>query len=516
MPVFSPVLRRVAASCHTVAGRPEWLAFMPALTLAAFWLGGEAALVATALGVPALLALRSGLGGKASGEAQAVQRDAATGLALRPELEAFLDRHLAGSGDGAGAPGCIVLVLDGADALARRHGNAAFTALLVQTAQRVSGAVRHADLVARLDGACFAVGLAPFLRCDLETVLQVAARVQAAAEAEVAAGAVRIHPTASVGFCLALDPAERRGAALVDAAETAMDAARACGPGTIRAHTEEMRRLRSDSIALRNELAAALNSGEICAHFQPQLSTDTGEITGFEALVRWNHPRRGLLEPAAFLDALIATGLSERLGEVMLYHALGALRRWDIAGHRIAGVGVNFSAAELRQPSLPDRIAWELDRFDLAPDRLVVEILESVAGEDADNRLLENVARLGRMGCRIDLDDFGTGHASIANIRRFAAGRLKIDRSLVTGLHRDRERQDMVAAILSLSEQLGLETLAEGVECAGEHALLAQLGCDHVQGYAIARPMAVEATLGWIERHKAGLGSGPAPQHGVV
>jgi len=512
MSAFRPDLRRVFASVRAVAQRPEWLAFLPALTLAAFWVGGEAALVATALGVPATLAIWAGMAGSAAGDAGRWPRDPATGLAQRAELEAFLDGHLTRVSEGAGVPACIVIGVDGADALARRHGHAAFTELLAQTAQRVSATVRHSDLVVRLDGACFAVGLAPFLRSDMETVLQVAARVQAAVEAEIAAGPVRIHPTASVGFCLAGRSDAQRAPALVEAAEAAMDTARACGPGTIRAHTEETRRQRSDQGALRNELAAALNSGQIHAHFQPQVSTDTGEITGFEALVRWQHPQRGLLAPAAFLDALISTGLSERLGELMLYHALGALRRWDMAGHRIPCVGVNFSAEELRQSSLPDRVAWELDRFDIAPERLIVEILETVAGGDADSRLVDNVARLGRLGCRIDLDDFGTGHASIANIRRFGAGRIKIDRSLVTGLHKDRERQDMVAAILSMSEQLGLETLAEGIECAEEHALLAQLGCDHVQGYGIARPMPVEATLAWIERHKAGLGAALSQQ----
>jgi EAL domain-containing protein (putative c-di-GMP-specific phosphodiesterase class I) len=187
----------------------------------------------------------------------------------------------------------------------------------------------------------------------------------------------------------------------------------------------------------------------------------------------------------------------------MLYHALGSLQAWERAGHRIASIGVNFSAEELRNPRLPDRIAWELERFGLTADRLGIEVLETVVAGTPDDVVVQNVSRLAELGCRIDLDDFGTGHASIANIRRFAVSRIKIDRSFVSGLANDRDQQRIVAAILSMAERLGLDTIAEGVETPEEYSMLAQLGCAHLQGYGIARPMAAEDTLPWIERHKA-------------
>ena len=144
----------------------------------------------------------------------------------------------------------------------------------------------------------------------------------------------------------------------------------------------------------------------------------------------------------------------------------------------------------------------ELDRFDLSPDRLTVEVLEDVAADLSNEVAIRNVRALSELGCGIDLDDFGTGHASITNIRRFAVRRLKIDRSFVTRVDVDMEQQRYVAAVLSMAEQLGLETLAEGVETAGEHAMLAQLGCAHVQGFGVARPMPFEDTIDWVCRYR--------------
>jgi diguanylate cyclase (GGDEF)-like protein len=480
--------------------RPEVMALLPIAPVLAFWLGGESALIAAAFGLPAAVALMLAL---APARAARIERDGTTGLVLRDTLVVELGAALRERAKTGLEPACVVIAIDDADMLARRQGHGAFNSILRETATRIAGAVRHADLVARLDGACFAVGLAPAQRADLETVLQIASRIQSAVEDNVVLDEAEVQISVSVGFCTADRCAGDDGATLLSAAEAAMEDASHNGPGAIRAFTSELSERRADQSALRTDLAPALNNGEMRPYFQPQISTDTGDITGFEVLVRWQHPDRGLLTPDAFLPLLQAAGLTERLGERMLYHALGSLRTWEHAGHRIASISVNFSAEELRNPRLPDRIAWELDRFGLTPDRLGVEVLETVVAGAADDVIVQNVARLAALGCRIELDDFGTGHASIANIRRFAVSRIKIDRSFVSGLATDREQQRIVAAILSMAERLGLETIAEGVESGEEHALLAQLGCAHVQGYGIARPMPEDETLAWIERYKA-------------
>ena len=171
--------------------------------------------------------------------------------------------------------------------------------------------------------------------------------------------------------------------------------------------------------------------------------------------------------------------------------------------------GVNFSGAELRNAKLVDKIRWELDRFDLTAERLSVEILETVVTDTADDTVTRNIKSLTSLGCFIDLDDFGTGNASIAAIRRFGVSRIKIDRSLVKKADRDSEQQRMISAVLTMAERLGVETLAEGVETAGEHALLAQLGCHHVQGFGVGRPMPFEKILDWVRAHDASLHDAP-------
>ncbi len=493
--------RRQIVKVLAFARRPELLAFLPAVTLAAFWMGGEEALVLTALCVPIVYALAGVLGASPAGEMVLPGVDPVTGLPLRDAAIERLDSALAADPLQGGGTACLALLLDDADTLARHHGHAGFAEILRQTGARITGALRRQDIVCRLDGAAFAVALGPLQRADLETVLQTAARVQEAVEVAISLDATTVHVTASLGFCLAGRAPEPGGAALLEAAMAAMDDANYNGPGAIRAYTTELNRRRTDLAELRRDLGPALDAGEVQAFFQPQLSTDTGAITGFETLVRWVHPERGVLAPSEFLPGILASGLSDRLGEVMLTGALRALRTWERDGHRIPSVGVNFSAEELRNPRLPDKIQWELDRFSLSPDRLTVEIREAVMREGADEVIVQGIARIAGMGCRIDLDEFGVGPASVVNIRRFSVGRIKIGRAFVASIHEDRAQQRTVAAILSLTEQLGLDSLAVGVETTGEHAMLAQLGCGHVQGFAIARPMPAEDAGAWIAAH---------------
>ncbi|MDP2086002.1 MAG: bifunctional diguanylate cyclase/phosphodiesterase [Gemmobacter sp.] len=469
----------------------------PLLSLSAYWLGGERALVAVVLAL-SLLALA----------AASVRRlpdpagDPADPGMRRLFLAELDDALLRAEAEGMGT-GCIVLQFDDAATLLDRHGRAVQTEVIRRIGERLIDALRRGDRVLRLEGGGFAVALAPARRLDLETMVQLAARLQAVASEPVPSGGVRYLVTCSVGFCLGSRMKGRGGAALLDAAQVAADEALRHGPGALRAFAPEMARKHADRDARRAELEVALDSGQICAWFQPQVSADSGEVTGFEALARWNHPERGLIQPAEFLPSIAEAGLSERLSEVMLFNALVALTRWDRAGFKVPGVGVNFSNDELRNPRLADKLKWELDRFDLTPDRLSVEVLETVMATDDQDVIARNISALARLGCRIDLDDFGTGHTSITNIRRFAVHRLKIDRSFVSRVDQDREQQRIVAAILSMAERLGLDTLAEGVETRAELAILAQLGCGHVQGYGIGRPMPFEASSDWLAAHRA-------------
>ena len=469
----------------------------PLLSVPGYWLGGEPGLVVVA--VAASLAALA---------ATALHRPAPAAVdpadpSGRRQFLADIDQAMRQSETDGTATGCIVLQFDNAAKLLDRHGRALQTEVIRRTCDRLVGALQPGDRVMRLEGGGVAVSLAPARWRDLESLVQLSARLQGVVAEPMAIGRARYRITCSVGFCEGARMLGRGAAALLDAAQIAADEALRLGPGALRAYSPDMARKRADRDARRAELEIALDTGQIVAWFQPQVSADTGEVAGFEALARWQHPDRGLIPPGDFLSHITEAGLSERLSEVMLFHAMVALSRWDKAGYRVPCIGVNFCSDELRNPHLADKLTWELDRFNLTPDRLSVEVLETVVAEADHDVIARNITALARMGCRIDLDDFGTGHTSIANIRRFAVHRLKIDRSFVTRLDQDREQQRIVTAVLSMADRLGLETLAEGVETRAELAILAQLGCSTVQGYAIGRPMPFDATLDWLNAQRS-------------
>lgn len=191
----------------------------------------------------------------------------------------------------------------------------------------------------------------------------------------------------------------------------------------------------------------------------------------------------------------------QKLGDTMIKEAVQAMTFWDKSGLSVPRVGVNFSPNELRSPYLVDRVAMHLDVSGLDPSRLVIEVLETVVATSSDDEIVTNLAALADFGCGIDLDDFGTGYASISNIKRFSVGRIKIDRSYITGVDTDREQRNMVSAILMMANRLGVQTLAEGVETKGEREALRQLGCQDAQGFQFARPMPLQETVKWASAY---------------
>ncbi|NRP12835.1 Cyclic di-GMP phosphodiesterase Gmr [Aliiroseovarius sp. xm-m-379] len=475
---------------------PQLAAFLPAVALGAFWFGGEGLLVLFAVIFPSLLILM-GIVTQPAPSVNAGPTDTITNLPVRDRLIKSLDHAL--SNENIPDKACVVVEVDDFDNARKNLGDALAERLLQACSERIVGVLRSTDMLAYLGNARFGMCLDKSRRVDLETLIQLSGRLQAAFDTPFLIENVQVHCTLSVGFALPSRAPKRSGESILNAAESALQEAIFSGPGSIRAFTKGDRARVAGSEHSVKEILTALNEGQIVPWFQPQLSTDTGELSGFEALARWNHPDKGLIAPCAFLPALVQAGLSERLGEVMLYHSLTALKDWDKLGIRVPSISVNFSADELRNPRLFEKVKWELDRFDLEPSRLTVEILETVVAQTDDDITSHNIASFSKLGCGVDLDDFGTGHASISSIRRFDVSRIKIDRSFVTHVDTDRDQQSMIAAILTMSERLGLEAIAEGVETHGEHAMLAQLGCAHVQGYSIAKPMPFDATIGWLQ-----------------
>lgn len=493
---------------------PQALAFLPAVALAAFWMGGEPLLIVTALGAPILYLMAHGSAGpqvdreEASGSSDLIDMTQAKTMAQKA-----MDRALAANL----ATACILVELDGLEEVAQLAGEGTVDTLRDLSLSRLRNTLRRDDIALRMGDRRFLILLGPSLRLDLEALLQLCARLQASVEEPAAVESSMRYLSASIGFCGSVRlPQSGTGEQLIEAAQVALSEAIANGPSAIRSWSEHMRMAHSEQKSLRNEVDRALASGQIQPWFQPQVCTSTGRISGVEALARWIHPTRGIVPPAQFLRVLEDAGRMERLSEVILQHSLTALRSWDTAGLDIPRVSVNFSDPELRDPRLVERIQWELDRFGLTPQRLGIEVLETVIAGSPEGIVARNIVELGKLGCHIDLDDFGTGHASITSLRRFKVHRLKIDRSFVSRIDRDEEQHRMLAAVLGMADRLGLETLAEGVESVGEHALLSQLGCDHVQGFGIARPMPADQLVDWARQHatriaeaqKLGRGSG--------
>ena len=484
---------------------PSALAFLPALCLGSFWIWGETALIIVSLGIPLLILL---VNPEALGK-QAEILAKGRGLVPKADFEQALEGVHAKTLREGHQSAVFLLEIAEYPKLVQCYGPAAAENVARQIGERLHGVLRESDLVTQVNDCRFGVCLAPVQHLDLEVCLQLAGRMQTSIEEPISIDGTVIYTSAAIGFCQTSRAPKANGHAWLEGAEMALGDACRRGPTAIRAFSNEMRKIAAARISMRDGARDALDGGEIQPWFQPQISTDTGRVTGFEALARWIHPEKGLIAPNEFLPVFEDMGLLDRLGEVSMFHALNALKAWDAAGVHVPTVGLNFSGPELNNPKLLERVQWELDRFDVAPERICVEVLETVVSSAPGDTVARNVRALGDLGCQIDLDDFGTGNASIAAIRRFSVARIKIDRSFVTKADRDPDQRRMIAAILTMAERLGVETLAEGVETVGEHALLSQLGCDHVQGFGIGRPMAFDKTIEWIHRHEAKLKDPP-------
>jgi len=485
------------------ARRPQVLALVPAVSLLAYFLGGEVWLVASVIVLQTgwlMLATRAGT-------QPAETRRPLCRPVPREAVEGALERGAAQGGDQA--PSAVLLRLDEADLMTERHGARLVAALEEALTLRLGQSLRSQDAFCVLADTQFAVALAPARGFALGAALAVAQRLQTDLAQPFRFEGVTVWPSVSVGLCLSAGAARAAGLGMLQAAERAARIALQSGPGGIHSFTGADQ-APPPANALRAEVRRALDNGEICAFFQPQVALASGEISGMETLARWQHPERGLIPPGEFLPLIDAEGLSTRLAERMLRDGLAALNRLDAQGILVPNVAINLSAPELGALNLADTITWELDRHDLAPERLVLEIVETVVTHTDDDVVVKNVARLAALGCGIDLDDFGTGHASIANIRRFAVSRIKIDRSFVTHLHKDGDQQRMVAAILSMAGELGLESVAEGIETPEEAVLLAEMGCAHGQGFGIARPMPATELARWLRAHAASRASSEA------
>jgi diguanylate cyclase (GGDEF)-like protein len=435
--------------------------------------------------------------------------DELTGIANRRQLFNRLDETIRTGKPGDQGFALLMLDLDRFkevnDALGHGHGDM----LLRQAAGRLARSVRPDDLLARLGGDEFAV-LAPGVS-DAKEAVEVAERIGAALHQEFVVADVPVFVEASIGIALYPDHGVD-AEALLQAADTAMYAAKQAGTRH-ELYVIDRDRRGPERIARLGELRRALAEGELVVYYQPKLDLRTGEVTGTEALVRWEHPDHGLLPPVEFLPLAEQTGLITGLTSLVLEQALRQNRQWAEDGFELT-VAVNVSERSLLDPDFPDEVDALLARHAVPGHRLQLELTErSLIGDVAT--AMDVIGRLHALGVRLSVDDFGTGYSSLSRLLMLPLHELKIDRSFVTDIDSEGPGAAIVRSAVDLGHHLGLEVVAEGVETETTLAELRELGCDAVQGYHLLRPQGAAEVTRWL-RERAATRTQPAPADIVI
>ena len=406
--------------------------------------------------------------------------DALTGLMNRAAFRESISDAEIEMRSRAAATALLYLDLDRFKQVNDTLGHAIGDTLLARAAERMRKALRSDDTLGRLGGDEFGVITRTASR---EAVEALAARLIDFVSRPYLIDGHLITVGVSVGA--AFMPADAAKADdLARCADLALYSAKDDGRGTLRFFRPAMSEQAAARRLLEIDLRKAMVLGEFELHYQPQMPADGGEVVGFEALLRWNHPTRGRVSPADFIPVAEETGQIVAIGEWVLRTAAAEAATWP---ERVA-IAVNVSPIQFRSNRLVETVAAVLERTGLAPHRLEIEITEGVLLHDEQTNLA-TLARIHAMGVRVAIDDFGTGYASLAYLKRFPFDKIKIDQSFVREMMSSADSDAIVGSIVSLGRKLGMTTIAEGVETAEQLRRIRSHGCAEVQGYLTGRPM---------------------------
>ena len=427
---------------------------------------------------------------------QQARTDELTGLANRRALLEAAEQVLTTAS--ARRPAALLLLdLDGFKEVNDSLGHTAGDHLLRQIGPRLQPALRPGEVLARLGGDEFAV-LLP--EASLDEAQERAERLRKLVLQPFAVEDIRLHVGVSIGVATAPVPAATVQE-MLRCADVAMYAAKSAREG-VHVYVPDPHGGTGDRLRTMEELRIGLETDQLVVHLQPQIALTDERVVGVEALVRWNHPVRGLLSPADLLPAAEQAGLLRPLTDTVLELALTAAARWW-RDERVP-VSVNLAAANVNDLDLPSNVGAALRRHGLPPEALTLELVEDTLMADPE-RGRQVLAELRRLGVRTSIDDYGTGYSSLAYLRHLPADELKLDRSLTFDVGTDPRAAAIVEHTVALAHALGLRLVAEGIEDAETGGALARLGCDIAQGYAIARPMPVDDFLRWLSAPRPSL-----------
>ncbi len=420
--------------------------------------------------------------------------DSLTQLPNRALIVDRLEQAVARLGRDDNRLAVLLVDLDRFKHLNDTRGSESGDEVLIEVSRRLRRSVRLGDTVGRIGGDQFLV-LCVAMNGEADASSMAQRIVNSVAEPIELSNGKRLTTTASVGVAL-LDQPGQAPASIISSAESALAKAVEAGRGSWAMFEEGLQR----RIVIRHEveqaLELAISEDELVLHYQPFVEIETGRMIGAEALVRWNRPGHGLLPPAAFIEIAEETGLILPLGDWVIDEACRQLASWPtLPDGRRPSISVNLAAKQLAQDSLVSTVIAALDRHGVPADHLGFEVTESMQVDDVE-AAGTTLKRLAALGCKLAIDDFGIGYATLDYLRRFSmADTIKIDRSFVNGLGQSREDTAIVSASLALARSLGLSVVAEGVETREQYINLAELGCDQAQGYLLSRPVPLDEAL---------------------
>ena len=427
--------------------------------------------------------------------------DALTGLANRALFHRRLEAVLAEADATGGEAHLLIVDLDDFKDVNDTLGHQSGDDLLRAVGERLREVVGDSGTVGRFGGDEFGVILAA---SDAPAgVANLAARILDGIQLPVRIGEGSIRCRASIGTATygrdGTSPAE-----LFKAADLAMYAAKGLGRNRACAFVPAMREAMEERVQVAAQIRTALAEDRIVPYYQPKVCLVTGRITGFEALARWKHPRRGVLGPASFASALADPELSLAIGARMIGQVLTDLAAWMRLGHDLGRVAVNLSTAQFTRADFAEWFVDEARRHGVPLANLEVEVTETVFLDRSNDNVDRILSRLHQAGVSVALDDFGTGFASLTHLKQFPVDRIKIDRSFVNDIERDPEDAAIVSAITGLGKSLGIAIVAEGIETPGQAEFLQGRGCEEGQGYLYARPMPAERVPALLAGWRAG------------